>query len=237
MLWEEASLLGPGVLAGRHEVLSCEATHAHIPKPSAGFRLLLAGKGDRYHPIDARFGGGGLPKSQPRGGLVRPQSHPLSPHHSQSTGRGLWLRLWPHRRPLRISASAARAFISPTAFVLRAGAGRRSGSAGWRQGRVRWGRPLLSRPRGAVGSGPAPADVEPATVSAVAWSCGGVSLPRWVWMVVRFVCVFRVPVCAPACPVRVPCVSRLPPGVFLPVPDLGIGRSDGRRRLQHTSAI
>ena len=32
---------------------------------------------------------------------------------------------------------------------------------------------------------------------------------RWGWMVVRFVCVFRVPVCA-ACPVRVPCVSRLP---------------------------
>ncbi len=30
---------------------------------------------------------------------------------------------------------------------LRAGAGRRSGS-GWRQGRVRWGWPLLSRPRG-----------------------------------------------------------------------------------------
>ena len=29
-----------------------------------------------------------------------------------------------------------------------------SGS-GWRLGRVRWGRPLLSRPRGAVGSGPA----------------------------------------------------------------------------------
>jgi len=37
---------------------------------------------------------------------------------------------------------------------LRAGAGRRSGS-GCRQGRVRWGWPLLSRPRGAVDSGPA----------------------------------------------------------------------------------
>jgi hypothetical protein len=37
---------------------------------------------------------------------------------------------------------------------LRAGAGRRSGSGG-RQGRVCWGRPLLSRPLGAVGSGPA----------------------------------------------------------------------------------
>ena len=37
---------------------------------------------------------------------------------------------------------------------LRAGAGRRSRS-GRRPGRVRWGRPLLSRPRGAVGSGPA----------------------------------------------------------------------------------
>jgi hypothetical protein len=46
--------------------------------------------------------------------------------------------------------------------LIRAGAGRRSGS-GWRQGRVRWGRPLLSRPRGAVGSGAAA--VESAAVS------------------------------------------------------------------------
>ena len=78
---------------------------------------------------------------------------------------------WPHRRPLRICR--ARAFIY-FADRLRAGAGRRSGS-GWRQGRVRWGRPLLSRPRGAVGSGPAAvhAAVESAAVSAVAWSCGG----------------------------------------------------------------
>ena len=33
---------------------------------------------------------------------------------------------------------------------------------------------------------------------------------RWVWMVVRFVCVIRAPVC-PVCPVCVPCASRLPP--------------------------
>jgi len=36
----------------------------------------------------------------------------------------------------------------------------------------------------------------------------------WVWMVVRFVCVVRVPLCARVsrvCPVCVPCVSRLPP--------------------------
>ena len=57
---------------------------------------------------------------------------------------------------------------------------------------------------------------------------------RWVWMVVRFVCVIRVSACALVCPV---CVSRLPPrprclftgacpvcvpappGVFLPVPE------------------
>ena len=39
--------------------------------------------------------------------------------------------------------------ISPTAFEQARGGRRRSGS-GWRQGRVRWGRPLLSRPRGAV---------------------------------------------------------------------------------------
>ena len=93
MLWEEASLLGPGVLAGRHEVLSCEATHAHIPKPSAGFRSgsSLPERGTVITRSMRDLGGGGLPKSQPRGGLVRPQSHPLSPHHSQSTGRGLAL--------------------------------------------------------------------------------------------------------------------------------------------------
>jgi hypothetical protein len=37
---------------------------------------------------------------------------------------------------------------------------------------------------------------------------------RWVWMVVRYVCVIRVPVCARVsrvCPVCVPA----PPGVFL----------------------
>jgi hypothetical protein len=62
-------------------------------------------------------------------------------------------------------ASAARLHF---ADCLRAGAGRRSGS-GWRQGRVRWGRPLLSRPRGAVGSGPAA--VESAAVSAIALTC------------------------------------------------------------------
>ena len=57
--------------------------------------------------------------------------------------------LWPHRRPLRICRARLH-----FAYRLRAGAGRRSGS-GWRQGRVRWGRPLLSQPRGVVGSGPA----------------------------------------------------------------------------------
>ncbi len=58
---------------------------------------------------------------------------------------------------------------------FRAGAGRRSGS-GWRQGRVRWGRPLLSRPRGAVG--PGPAAVESAAASVVALTCG----PRFRWL-------------------------------------------------------
>ena len=45
--------------------------------------------------------------------------------------------------------------------------------------------------------------------------CGCVG--RWYGMVVRFVCVIRVPVCArvaPVCPVCVPA----PHGVFLPVP-------------------
>ena len=75
--------------------------------------------------------------------------------------------------------------------------------------RVCWGRPLLSQPRGAVGSGPAA--VESAAVSAVAWSCD-VRVCRWVWMVVRFVGVIRVPVCARVS--RVCPVSRLPPVSF-----------------------
>jgi len=84
-----------------------------------------------------------------------------------------------------------------------AGAGRRSGS-GWRQGWVRWGWPLLSRPGGAVGSGPVA--VESAAASVVALTCGNVCC-CWVWMVVRFVCVVRVPLCARVsrvCPVCVP---------------------------------
>ena len=93
------------------------------------------------------------------------------------------------------------------------GAGRRSGS-GWRQGRVRWGRPLLSRTRGAVGSGAAA--VESAAVSAVALSCG-LCVGGFGWIVVRFVCVIRVPPgCAPVCPVCPVCVPAGSPRCLLP---------------------
>ena len=85
--------------------------------------------------------------------------------------------VWPHRRPLRICRARPRAFISPTGATAfehafeqapRAGAGSRRGEALWERVeakealgsrvpllgcRVCWGRPLLSRPRGAVGSG------------------------------------------------------------------------------------
>ena len=99
---------------------------------------------------------------------------------------------------------------SPSDFLpvfLRAGAGRRSGS-GWRQDRVRWGRPLLSRPRGALDSGPAAvlAAVESVAVSAVAWSCGCVV--GFGWMVVRFVRVIRVPACARVSRACVPAFYR-----------------------------
>ena len=89
--------------------------------------------------------------------------------------------------------------------------GARRSRSGRRPGRVRWGRPLLSRPRGAFGSGAA-AD-EPAADSVVARSCAGV-LAGMDGCEVRL-CVFRVLVCAhcaPVCPVCVPA----PPGVFLP---------------------
>ena len=76
-------------------------------------------------------------------------------------------------------ASAARAFISPTAFEQARG-GALGAGGGRVGGRVCWGRPLLSRPRGAVGSGPAA--VESAAVSAVAWSCGCVPAPPGVFL-------------------------------------------------------
>ena len=76
-----------------------------------------------------------------------------------------------------------------------------------RNGRGEADLPLLSRPRGAVDSGPAAvlAAVESGAVSAVAWSCGCVV--GFGWMVVRFVRVIRVPACA-----RVSRVSRVCPG-------------------------
>jgi hypothetical protein len=49
-----------------------------------------------------------------------------------------------------------------------------------RQGRVRWGRPLLSRPRGAVG--PGPAAVESAAASVVALTCGVCVVGGFRWL-------------------------------------------------------
>ncbi len=76
-------------------------------------------------------------------------------------------------------------------------AGRRSGS-GWRQGRVRWGRPLLSRPWAAA--------VESAAVSVLSsrGRAGQSVIDKCVEgldggyepLVMRFVCVIRVPVYA-----------------------------------------
>ena len=85
---------------------------------------------------------------------------------------------------------------------LRAGAGRRSGS-GWRQGRVRRGRPLLSPPRGAVDSGLAAVLAAVESVAVFVRVC----VFGFGWMVVRFVRVIRVPACA-----RVSRVSRVCPG-------------------------
>ena len=115
--------------------------------------------------------------------------------------------LWPHRRPLRICR--ARLLFADR---FRAGAGRRSGS-GWRQGRVRWGRPLLSRPpgRGELSALGLPLFMRLLSRLRFRPSRGRAGVKgrvcRWVWMVVRFVCVIRVPVCARVsrvCPVCVP---------------------------------
>jgi hypothetical protein len=82
--------------------------------------------------------------------------------------------LRPHCWPLRVCRTRLH-----FADRFRAGAGRRSGS-GWRQGRVRWGRPLLSRPRGAVG--PGPAAVESAAASVVALTCGVCVVGGFRWL-------------------------------------------------------
>jgi len=83
----------------------------------------------------------------------------------------------PHRRPLRVCRTRLH-----FADRLRAGAGRRSGS-GRRQGRVCWGRPLLSRPRGAVGFGLAAVESAAASVVALTSDVRGVCC-WWVWLVV-----------------------------------------------------
>ena len=73
------------------------------------------------------------------------------------------------RRARRTSTHSTCIHRSTFADRLRAGAGRRSGS-GRRPGRVRWGRPLLSRPRGAFGSGAAA--VESAADTVLRSPCG-----------------------------------------------------------------
>ena len=109
-----------------------------------------------------------------------------------------------HRRPLRVCkrVCCARLHLGlHFADRLRAGAGRRSGS-GRRPGRVRWGRPLLSRPRGAFGS--VAAAVESAADSVIARSCGRAGV-----LVGLDGC--EVLLCDPCARVR-PCVPCVCPG-------------------------
>ena len=115
-----------------------------------------------------------------------------------------------HRRPLRVCkrVCCARLHLGlHFADRLRAGAGRRSGS-GRRPGRVRWGRPLLSRPRGAFGSGAAaeaPAAVDVLSRPRIRSSRGRAGV-----LVGMDGCEVRL--CDPCARARpcVPCVSRLP---------------------------
>ena len=83
--------------------------------------------------------------------------------------------------------------------------------SGWRQGRVRRGRPLLSRPRGAVDSGLAAVLAAVESVAVFVRVC----VFGFGWMVVRFVRVIangviRLPACARVS--RVSRVSRVCPG-------------------------
>ena len=140
---------------------------------------------------------------------IDPLRKPASASHVLSSSRHRGLQK--SRCTAGRYASAARAFISPTAFeqarggALGAGGGRVGFAGG---GLFRVQAPLLSRPRGAFGSGAAA--VEPAADSVVARLCGCVGGLGW------FGCEVRL--CLPCARVR-PCVSRVfpgrSPGVFL----------------------
>ena len=103
---------------------------------------------------------------------------PIKRHRGSRDTHGTHGRTRAHGSPVAVLyASAARAFISPTAFEQARGGA--SGS-GWRQGRVRWGWLLLSRPRGAVGSGPVA--VESAAASVVVLTCGMCVVGGFGWL-------------------------------------------------------
>ena len=154
---------------------------------------------------------------------IGPLRKPASASHVLSSSRHRGLQK--SRCTAGRYASAARAFISPTAFeqarggALGAGGGRVGFTGG---GLFRVQAPLLSRPQGAFGSGAAA--VEPAADSVVARLCGCVGGLGW------FGCEVRL--CLPCARVRpcVPCVSRLPPVSFcdfrLPIlPELDLSYS------------
>ena len=154
-LWEHRLR---GVQGGRHPpcpgcVVVSPASVALARRPFHARRAVL-------HDLDAA-----LPGRLRRGRCACPPP-PLAPR----AYRGFR----PHRRPLRVCRTRLH-----FADRLRAGAGRRSGS-GRRQGRVCWGRPLLSRPRGAVGFGLAA--VESAAASVVALTCGVCVVGGFGWL-------------------------------------------------------
>jgi hypothetical protein len=152
-----------GVQGGRHPpcpgcVVVSPASVALARRPFHARRAVL-------HDLDAA-----LPGRLRRGRCACPPP-PLAPR----AYRGFR----PHRRPLRVCRTRLH-----FADRLRAGAGRRSWS-GRRQGaRVCWGRPLLSRPRGAVGFGLAAVESAAAGFgpSVVALTCGVCVVGGFGWL-------------------------------------------------------
>jgi len=162
-----------------------------------GFACLHA----RLHDLDVALPGR-FRRSRRRSARPPPPLLRLSTPHSRLELIGGF-----GRRPGRRTAGTPPAGLRATRLLrapsfrryfadrLRAGAGRRSG-IGRRQGRVRRGRSLLSRPRGAVvmRSAPGLRLLSRPRIRSLRSRAG---VYRWVWMVVRFVCVIRVePVCA-----------------------------------------
>ena len=138
--------------------------HTRDTRAHTGTRITVRRTSQPSKPTDTR-------RTTTRRPNPRPTQQPLTGKNFQNWKRTLeigfnWVGVRGLRKTMPIElrkTKVAQNYGTGARFHfadgLRAGAGRRSGS-GRRPGRVRWGRPLLSRPRGAFCSGAAGAAAE-----------------------------------------------------------------------------